>query len=111
MRRRPKGYIGLAALGLTALCVWQVHAWATGVSGLWPSFFLNWDSGGRSPHIRHHQPGGIVRNSQGSEQPIHAGHWVVRWMKPEPMHAIDSVDNNRAPGEQAFVRVEIKVGT
>jgi hypothetical protein len=33
MRKRTKGYVGLAALGLTALCAWQVHAWAGDVSG------------------------------------------------------------------------------
>ena len=33
MRRRTKGYIGFSALGLTALCAWQVHAWASDVSG------------------------------------------------------------------------------
>ena len=28
MRRRTKGYRGFTALGLTALCAWQIHAWA-----------------------------------------------------------------------------------
>jgi hypothetical protein len=77
----------------------------------WPSFFLDWDTGGRSPHIRYHQPGGIVRDSPGGLEPIHAGHWSVRWMKPEPMHAIESVESNDlGPGEPPLLRVEIKVG-
>jgi hypothetical protein len=154
MRRRMKGFIGMAALGLTALCAWQVRAWASDDSGFpegydavqaapdshkiifenavvrvlevtvppsgqtepmhhhrWPSFFLNWDTGGGSPHIRYHQPGGIVRDSPGRDGPIHAGRWSVHWMKPEPMHAIESVKSDplRA-GEPPLLRVEIKVG-
>jgi hypothetical protein len=77
----------------------------------WPSFFLDWDTGGKSPHIRYHQPGGIVRDSPASDEPIHAGHWSVHWMKPEPMHAIESVESNRRPGDLPLLRVEIKVGT
>ena len=154
MRRRTKAYIGFAALGLIALCAWQVHAWARDNTGFpdgfdavqsapgshkvifenafvrvlevtvppkgqtepmhhhrWPSFFLDWDTGGRSPHIRYHQPGGIVRDSPGREEPVHSGHWVIRWMKPEPMHAIESVENEPPkPGEPPLLRVEIKVG-
>lgn len=76
----------------------------------WPSFFLDWDTGGKSPHIRYHQPGGIVRDSPGSEQPVHPGHWSVHWLKPEPMHAIESVENHHQPGDLPLLRVEIKVG-
>ena len=154
MRGRTKGYVGLAAFGLTALCAWLVRAWASDVSGFpdgydalqaapgshkvifenalvrvlevtmppngqtepmhhhrWPSFFLDWDTGGKSPHIRYHRPGGGVSDSPASEEPIHAGHWSVHWMKPEPMHAIESVETNREPGELPLLRVEIKVGT
>jgi hypothetical protein len=78
----------------------------------WPSFFLAWDTGGRSPHIRYHQPGGIVRDSPGKEEPVHAGRWSVQWMKPEPMHAIESVESEPPkPGEPPLLRVEIKIGT
>ncbi len=77
----------------------------------WPSFFLDWDTGGASPHVRYHQPGGIVKDQPGSEEPIHTGHWSIHWMKPEPMHAIESVKNERRPGEPPLLRVEIKVGT
>lgn len=77
----------------------------------WPSFFLEWDTGGASPHIRYHQPGGVVRDSPSVEQPMHAGHWSVRWMKPEPMHAIETVESDPPkPGEPPLLRVEIKVG-
>ncbi len=77
----------------------------------WPSFFLEWDTGGRSAHIRYHQPGGIVRDSPSIEEPTHAGRWSVRWMKPEPLHAIESVDSDPPlPGEPPLLRVEIKVG-
>jgi hypothetical protein len=77
----------------------------------WPSFFLSWDTGGKSPHIRYHQPGGIVRDSPSIEEPVRAGHWSIHWMKPEPMHAIESVENNRRPGQLPFLRVEIKDAT
>lgn len=77
----------------------------------WPSFFLDWDTGGKSPHIRYHQPGGIVRDSPGKEEPVHAGHWSVQWMKPEPMHAIETVASDPPkPGEPPLLRVEIKIG-
>lgn len=75
----------------------------------WPSFFLSWDTGGKSPHVRYHQPGGIVRDSTAADSPIHAGHWSIQWMKPEPMHAIETVENNGRPGDLPLLRVEIKV--
>lgn len=75
----------------------------------WPSFFLDWDTGGKSPHIRYHQPGNIVRDSPSVDSPVHPGHWSVHWMKPEPMHAIETVESYRSPGEPPFVRVEVKV--
>jgi hypothetical protein len=75
----------------------------------WPSFFLDWDTGGKSPHIHYHQPGNIVRDVPSSDSPVHAGHWSVHWMKPEPMHAIETIDSYRSPNDPPFVRVEIKV--
>jgi hypothetical protein len=75
----------------------------------WPSFFLDWDTGGKSPHIRYHQPGGIVREQPSTETPAHPGRWVVHWMKPEPLHAIETVDYQPAPGDLPSIRVEIKV--
>jgi hypothetical protein len=76
----------------------------------WPSFFLDWDTGGKSPHIRYHQPGGVVRDVPSVERPIHRGHWSVHWMKPESMHAIETVEDYHAPGDLPLVRVEIKIG-
>src|SRR5579862_4994559 len=75
----------------------------------WPSFFLDWDTGGRSPHIRYHQPRDIVRDVQSTDTPVHPGRWSVHWMKPEPMHAIETVENYRSPSDPPSVRVEIKV--
>ena len=74
----------------------------------WPGFFLDWDTGGKSPHIRYHQPGNIVRDIQGTDTPPHPGHWSVHWMKPEPMHAIETVENY-SPSDPPSVRVEIKI--
>jgi hypothetical protein len=75
----------------------------------WPSFFLDWDAGGKSPHIRYHQPGNIVRDSPSVDSSVHPGHWSAHWMKPEPMHAIETVESYRSPGDPPFVRVEIKI--
>jgi hypothetical protein len=75
----------------------------------WPSFFLDWDTGGKSPHIRYHQPGDRVRDVQSTDTPAHPGHWSVHWMKPEPMHAIETVESYKSPGDPPFVRVEIKI--
>jgi len=75
----------------------------------WPGFFLDWDTGGKSPHIRYHQPGGKVREVQSEDTPVIPGHWSVHWMKPEPMHAIETVEDYASSTEPPSVRVEIKV--
>jgi hypothetical protein len=75
----------------------------------WPSFFLDWDTGGKSPHIRYHQPGNIVRDVPSHDSSVHPGHWSVHWMKPEPMHAIETVEDYSSPNDLRSVRVEIKV--
>jgi hypothetical protein len=75
----------------------------------WPSFFLDWDTGGKSPHIRYHQPGNMVRDSPSIDTPAHSGRWSVHWMKPEPLHAIETVESYRSPNDLPFVRVEIKI--
>jgi hypothetical protein len=75
----------------------------------WPGFFLDWDTGGKSPHIRYHQPGNTVRDVPSRDSPVHPGHWSVHWMKPEPMHAIETVENYYSPNDPPPVRVEIKV--
>jgi hypothetical protein len=75
----------------------------------WPSFFLGWDTGGKTPHIRYHRPDGSVRDSPSVDEPPVPGHWSVEWMKPEPMHAIEAVDNTSSSGEPPLIRVEIKV--
>jgi len=75
----------------------------------WPGFFLDWDTGGKSPHIRYHQPGGVVHEQVGTDAPPHPGHWVVHWMEPEPLHAIETVDYQPAQGSLPSLRVEIKV--
>ena len=78
----------------------------------WPSFFLNWDTGGGSSHIRYHTADGAVRDSPSEDGPSHPGVWSIRWMKPEPMHAIEVVNTPPSaasiPGEPPLLRVEIK---
>ena len=78
----------------------------------WPGFFLDWDTGGASPHIRYHRPDGTVRDSPSTVEPTHPGAWSVQWMKPEPMHAIEVVDmpKSAAPAADAptSLRIEIK---
>ena len=74
----------------------------------WPGFFLDWDTGGKSPHIRYHTPGG-VRDVPSKEAAATRGHWSVRWMKPEAMHAIETVEKFDQPGDLPLLRVEIKI--
>ena len=78
----------------------------------WPSFFLDWDIGGGTPHIRYHRPDGSVRDSPSTEEPTHPGTWSVQWMKPEPMHAIEVVGKPRSasqlPEVPPSLRIEIK---
>lgn len=74
----------------------------------WPSFFLSWDMGGMTPHIRYHRPDG-VRDEPGVNRPVHPGQWSVHWMNPEPMHAIEVIDRpEKIPGEPPLIRIEIK---
>ena len=78
----------------------------------WPSFFLDWDTGGTSPHVRYHRADGSVTDQPAQEEPTHPGHWSVKWMKPEPLHAIEVVDTAKrvggTSGEPTLLRVEIK---
>ena len=75
----------------------------------WPSFFLNWDTGGKTPHVRYLRPDGSVRDEPSVNQPVNAGSWSIQWMKPEPMHAIQVVDRpEKALAEPPLLRVEIK---
>lgn len=78
----------------------------------WPSFFLDGNTGGATPHIRYHRPDGSVKDVPGTEMPPRLGTWSVRWMKPEPMHAIEVVGNLRSaatlPEGPRSLRIEIK---
>ena len=75
----------------------------------WPSFFLAWDRGGKTPHVRYLRPNGSVRDEPSADQPVHAGRWSVQWMKPEPMHAIQVVDKPERPAtDPPLLRIEIK---
>jgi hypothetical protein len=75
----------------------------------WPSFFLDWDTGGPSPHIRYHRGGGTVVDQPSQPSPKHPGHWTVHWMKPEPLHGIETVElPETQPDEPGIIRVELK---
>ena len=78
----------------------------------WPSFFLDWDRGGGSPHIRYHRGDGSVRDIPATEAPVHPGVWSVGWMKPEPMHSIEVVSKPASavsrPEDPPGLRIEIK---
>jgi hypothetical protein len=75
----------------------------------WPSFFLSWDTGGPSPHVRYHRPDGSVRDEPSVDEPNHPGKWSVEWMKPEPMHAIETVSAAPPTAGPPLLRIEIKV--
>ena len=76
----------------------------------WPSMWVDYDTGGRTAHIRYHTPDGKVVDQPSREEPIHAAEWRIRWMKPEPMHAIEVVEEAKpGPGTPpGYLRVEIK---
>jgi len=74
----------------------------------WPSFFLDWDTGGSPPHVRYHRADGSVVDQHRDPSPTHPGHWEVHWMKPEPMHAIETVALPQPSDERGMIRVEIK---
>src|SRR5580693_8873224 len=75
----------------------------------WPSFFLDWDTGGPSPHVRYHRGDGTVVDQPSQSEPKHPGRWEVQWMKPEPLHGIETVELPPAePGEPGLIRVELK---
>ncbi len=79
----------------------------------WPSFFIGYDTGGRSPHIRYHRSDGTVRDSPATVTPtVNPGHWTVNWLEPEPMHAVENADPPASDPEFAkrppWIRIEIK---
>jgi hypothetical protein len=78
----------------------------------WPGFFLDWDTGGGSPHIRYRRPDGTVRDIPAHERPRHPGVWRVGWMTPEPMHSIEVVSKSESAAERSEdpteLRIEIK---
>ncbi|MGH9481405.1 MAG: hypothetical protein ACRD1L_04880 [Terriglobales bacterium] len=78
----------------------------------WPSFFLDWDTGGCTAHVRYHRGDGTVTDQPSRCTPIHPGAWNVKWMQPEPMHAIEVADNPGAAayaaGKPPLLRIEIK---
>lgn len=75
----------------------------------WPGFFVSWDAGGRTPHIRYHRPDGTVKDVPSQESPVVAGHWAIEWMAPEPTHAIEVVESGTNPAGIPLLRVEIKI--
>ena len=75
----------------------------------WPSFFLDWDTGGKTPHVRYLRPGASARDEPSVDNPMHPGKWSIGWMKPESMHAIQVVARpERASTEPPLLRIEIK---
>ena len=77
----------------------------------WPSLVLDWDTGGVSAHVHYRRPDGSVRDIPGQKTSVHPGVWVVHWSQPEPMHAIEVIDNQpRAADadEPPELRIEIK---
>jgi hypothetical protein len=71
----------------------------------WPSLFVDWDVGGKTNHLRYHRPDGTVRDIPSVDAPSHPGQWKVRWMQPEPMHAIETVEQFN---EGKDLRLELK---
>ena len=77
----------------------------------WPGFFLDWDTGGMTPHVIYHRADGGAQDQPSMKKPIQPGKWSVQWMKPEPMHAIEVVDRpKRSDATPPLLRVELKYG-
>jgi len=78
----------------------------------WPSFFLSWDTGGKTSHIRFRKPDGSVQDIPSVTTPTHPGVWKIRWSEPEPMRSVEVVDNvgttEATPGYPPLLRIEIK---
>jgi hypothetical protein len=74
----------------------------------WPSFFLSWDTGGKSPHVLYRRPDGSINDQPSKVEPVHEGSWAVRWMKPEPMHSIEVVESPSTKAGPSDLRIEIK---
>jgi hypothetical protein len=78
----------------------------------WRSFFLDWDTGGGTPHIRYHLADGTVKDNPTTQEPVHPGTWSLQWMNPEPMHAIEVVEKPKrattVPDGPTSLRIEIK---
>jgi hypothetical protein len=72
----------------------------------WPSLFLDWDTGGKTNHLRYHRPDGTVRDIPSKDNPAQLGHWRVSWKDPEPMHSIETIEQFNSGKD---LRVEIKV--
>ena len=78
----------------------------------WPSFFLTWDTGGKTSHIRFRKPDGSVQDIPSVTTPTHPGVYKVRWSEPEPMRSVEVVDNvgtaEASPDHPPLLRIEIK---
>lgn len=78
----------------------------------WPSFFLLWDTGGRTGHIKIFHLDGSVHDVPSRETPVSPGSWLVTWLKPEPMHSIENVETSESaatlPKKPPTIRVELK---
>ncbi|HXP41013.1 MAG TPA: hypothetical protein VN833_12105, partial [Candidatus Acidoferrales bacterium] len=61
-------------------------------------------------HVHYHRPDGSVRDIPSQQAPIHAGVWAVHWAQPEPMHAIEVIDNQPPANAEGppELRIEIK---
>src|ERR1700677_457467 len=74
----------------------------------WPSFFLTWDTGGKTSHLRFHKPDGSVQDQPSVTTPVHPGVWKIRWSEPEPMRSMEIVENNENTSGPTLLRIEIK---
>jgi hypothetical protein len=73
----------------------------------WPSLLLRWDTGGATPHVRYRRADGSVQDIPSANEASHPGAWTVKWMKPEPMHAVEILEAADSKGPPDL-RIEIK---
>jgi hypothetical protein len=49
----------------------------------WPGFFLDWDIGGKTNHLRYHRYNGSTRDIPSIDAPVQPGHWTVKWLEKQ----------------------------
>ncbi len=78
----------------------------------WPSLFLSYETGGKSPHYLIHVQDGPTIDIPSRTTPVHGGVWEATWHpKPDTLHSIELLDKGEpGPGSlPGILRIEVKL--